>query len=145
MEERLGPLLARAHKASRHLLRRLLEPLRVTPAQAGALSRLIEQGDLSVGELAERMQSDAPTVSGVVECLVAAGHVERREDPRDRRRVRLAVTESGRQIGVALEAAEAQRDAMLTAGLAPGDVAQLKDLLRRVRDAADGPATSDGE
>ena len=139
-EEALGPLLARAHKASRHLLRRLLEPLGLTPAQAHALSRLLEQPDLSLNELAERMQSDAPTVSGVIECLVAAGHVERREDSKDRRRVRLAVTEKGRQIGASLREAEAQREAQLAAGLDLAEVAHLKALLRRIRLAAGDPA-----
>jgi DNA-binding MarR family transcriptional regulator len=136
-EEPLGPLLARAHKASRHLLRRLLEPLGLTPAQAHALARLLEETDLSLNELAERMHSDAPTVSGVIECLVAAGHVERREDPKDRRRVRLAVTDQGRQIAAALQAVEAQRETQLAAGLATAELAHLKALLRRIRPAAD--------
>jgi DNA-binding MarR family transcriptional regulator len=131
----LGPLLARAHKAARHLLRRLLEPLGLTPVQAAALARLIEQEDLSLNELAERLQSDAPTVSGVVECLVGAGYVERREDPRDRRRLRLVATEKGRQIGTALREAEEQREAVLTAGLSPTEVAQFKAWLKRVQEA----------
>jgi DNA-binding MarR family transcriptional regulator len=118
----------------------LIEPLGLTPSQAHALARLLEQADLSLNELAERMQSDAPTVSGVIECLVAAGHVERREDPKDRRRVRLAVTEKGRQIGDSLREAEAQREAQLAVGLTTAEVAQLKTLLRRIRLAAGDPA-----
>lgn len=139
-EEPLGPLLARAHKASRHLLRRMLDPLGLTPVQAAALARLIEREELSLNELAERLQSDAPTTSGVVECLVAAGYVERQEDPRDRRRLRLVVTEKGRQIGTTLREAETRRESILTAGLAPDEVTRLKSLLKRVREAAGEPA-----
>jgi DNA-binding MarR family transcriptional regulator len=133
--EPLAPLIKRAHKAADHLLRRLLEPLGLTPVQASALSRLLGQDGLSLNELAERMHTDAPTLSGVVDCLVNAGHVERRADPQDRRRLRLFATEQAWEIQAALKQAEARREAELTRGLSSEEVVQLKTLLRRVREA----------
>jgi DNA-binding MarR family transcriptional regulator len=133
--EPLGRLLKRAHKAANCLLRRILEPLGLTPVQATALTQLFSRDGLSLNELAERMQTDAPTLSGVVECLVTAGYTERRADPEDRRRLRLFATPKARQIQSTLEQAEARREATLTQALAPAEVAQLKSLLRRVRDA----------
>jgi MarR family transcriptional regulator, organic hydroperoxide resistance regulator len=136
--EPLGPLLKRAHKTSKLALRRIVEPLGLTPVQADALSRLLGKDGLSLNELAERMEADAPTLSGVVECLVCAGYAERREDTQDRRRTRLFATEKARQIQSTLEQAEAHREALLTRGLSPTEVAQLKALLRRLRQTAGG-------
>lgn len=136
--EPLGPLLKQAYKASKLALRRIVEPLGLTGVQAQALGWLLARDGLSLNELAERMEADAPTLCGVVECLVNAGYVERREDPQDRRRTRLYTTAKARQIQESLEQAEARRDALLTRGLSPDEVAQLKALLRRVRQAAGG-------
>jgi DNA-binding MarR family transcriptional regulator len=136
--EPLGPVLQRAHKAARHLLRRMLEPLGLTPVQAEALRRLFERNGLSLNELAERMRADAPTLSGVVDCLVTAGYAERREDPQDRRRLRLFATDKAWKIQEALREVEQRREATLTGGLSPSEVAQLKTLLRQVEQAALG-------
>jgi DNA-binding MarR family transcriptional regulator len=134
----LGPLLKRAYKASKLALRRIVEPLGLTPVQADALSRLLVKDGLSLNELAERMQTDAPTLSGVVECLVTAGYAERREDAQDRRRTRLFATGRARQIQSTLQEAEGQQEALLTRGLSPEEVTQLKALLRRLRQTAGG-------
>jgi MarR family transcriptional regulator, organic hydroperoxide resistance regulator len=136
--EPLGPLLKRAHKAANCLLRRILEPLGLTPVQATALTHLFSRDGLSLNELAERMHTDAPTLSGVVDCLVSAGYTERRADSKDRRRLRLFATEMGWQIRNTLQQAEAQREAALTQGLSAAEVSQLKALLGRVREAAGG-------
>jgi DNA-binding MarR family transcriptional regulator len=139
--EPLGPLLKRAHKTANCLLRRILEPLGLTPVQATALTQLFSRDGLSLNELAERMQTDAPTLSGVVECLVTAGYAERRADLEDRRRLRLFATPKARLIQSTLEQAEARREAALTRGLEPAEVALLKTLLMRVRDAVKGDET----
>ncbi len=133
--EPLGPLLKRVHKSANHLLRRILEPLGLTPVQATALGHLLGQDGLSLNELAERMHTDAPTLSGVVDCLVTAGYAERRADSQDRRRLRLFATEKAWQIQSTLQQAEARRELALTRGLSTSEVSQLKALLQRVRDA----------
>jgi DNA-binding MarR family transcriptional regulator len=135
-EEPLGPLIKRAHKAANDALRRILEPLGLTPVQAGALARLLKHGSLSLNDLAERLHADAPTLSGVIDCLVTAGYVERREDPQDRRRLRLFATEKAEQIRATLQHAEERREALLTSRLSPAEVALLKSLLRRVQESA---------
>jgi DNA-binding MarR family transcriptional regulator len=141
--ELLGSLIKRAHKAANHMLRRILEPLGLTPMQAAALSRLLERDGLSLNELAERLHTDAPTLSGVVDCLVTAGYVERREDRQDRRRLRLFATEQAWGIQGALANAEARREAALTRGLSTDDVAKLKALLQRVSEAVGEPAAAE--
>lgn len=133
--EPLGPLLKRASKAAKLVLRRVVEPLGLTPVQADALSRVLARDGLSLNELAERLHVDAPTLSGVVDCLVTAGYAERREDAQDRRRLRLFATDKARQIQEPLAQAEARREAALTSGLSAAEADELKRLLRRVAEA----------
>jgi DNA-binding MarR family transcriptional regulator len=136
VSEALGPLLKRASKAAKLVLRRVVEPLGLTPVQADALGQVLARDGLSLNELAERLHVDSPTLSGVVDCLVTSGYAERREDSHDRRRLRLFATEKARQIQSLLTQAEAQREAALTRGLSPGEIDLLKMLLRRVAEAA---------
>ena len=88
-------------------LRRLLDSgRRATPAlarRAGLthteLSVLEHVMDEAVGptELAQRLGVTSAAASGIVDRLVARGHVERQAHPTDRRRTAVVATESGRE------------------------------------------------
>src|SRR5947207_9375438 len=118
----LGPLLKRAFKASSRVLRHLLEPLSLTPVQFAALRELYRCDGLSLGEVARRLKADPPTMSGVVDGLVSAGYVARREDPGDRRKLRLYLTEHARDIEPPLARAEEHRERALVQSLTPAEV-----------------------
>ena len=100
------------------LLRRLVVTLpsevkgvaRVTPEQFSVLDRLLEGGPVSMKELAAARGVALNTATSLVDRLVAAGLVERRGDPDDRRVVRVAVTERGR---VLVERLRTAREAVL--------------------------------
>lgn len=53
---------------------------------------------LTVGELARKFLVSTPTATRLLDNLVGRGLVERREDPLDRRRVRLRLTDRGEEI-----------------------------------------------
>lgn len=88
-------------------LRRLLDTSgRVTPALARRadlthteLSTLEHVMEEPVGptELAQRLGVTSAAASGIVDRLVARGHVERRPHPTDRRRTAVVCTASGRE------------------------------------------------
>ncbi|NIQ56017.1 MAG: MarR family transcriptional regulator, partial [Gammaproteobacteria bacterium] len=61
------------------------------------LSVLVYGGPKTVGELASAEQVTAPTMSRLVTALEREGHVRRRPDAADGRRVRVEVTRSGRE------------------------------------------------
>ncbi len=63
--------------------------------QCRILTELASGEAVTVGEIAERIASDAPWVSRTVEQLRQAGWVERSLDPADRRIVRICLTEEG--------------------------------------------------
>ncbi len=64
-------------------------------AQVEVLQRLAEEPGLRVSELATRHRLANNTVSNLIQQMVLAGLVERREDPRDRRAVTLDITPNG--------------------------------------------------
>jgi DNA-binding MarR family transcriptional regulator len=71
------------------------------PTLIAALSTISKDGPITLGELAAREQVAPPTITKVVEKLMASGLVERTADASDRRVSRVAVTRKGaRQLDV---------------------------------------------
>jgi MarR family transcriptional regulator, organic hydroperoxide resistance regulator len=83
-----------------------MRPLGLTGAQADALLVIRQAGPLSLKELGELLIAEAGHPSRLVDRLVDAGLVERREAGDDRRRVILSLTPQGRK--VEKQAAEAR-------------------------------------
>ena len=88
-----------------------LEPLGLSLAKFGALSKLVAAGEpLPLGTLAERCACVRSNITQLVDRLEAEKLVVRADDPRDRRSIRAELTPEGRArhaAGVrALEAAE---------------------------------------
>lgn len=115
-------------------------------AQFDLLSNLSAQEGASQQELAERLFVSKGNVSGLVDRLAAAGLVERRALPGDRRSHALYLTPEGRAItesGLALQ----RRLVAATLGtLPPADLAELDRLIGRWRDAVrDLPASAETE
>lgn len=69
---------------------------KVTPEQFGVLSQIHDRSSLSMSELAAARNVALNTATSLVDRLVAAGLVQRRSDPADRRVVRVAMTSRGR-------------------------------------------------
>src|SRR3954463_15776535 len=59
--------------------------------------RALEQRDRTAGELARAISVRLPTLTQIVDALVDRGWIERRDDPADRRKVWLGLTERGRE------------------------------------------------
>jgi DNA-binding MarR family transcriptional regulator len=58
----------------------------------------------TMSELAEEMNISLPSATSLVDRLVKSGWVERQADPDDRRIIRLAITEEGRKVCMAMKA-----------------------------------------
>ncbi|MEN6342527.1 MAG: MarR family transcriptional regulator [Methanospirillum sp.] len=59
------------------------------------LKLLSEYGELRMTEISRCLFVSKPYMTAIVDALIAAGSVERRPDPADRRAVRIAVTADG--------------------------------------------------
>jgi DNA-binding MarR family transcriptional regulator len=108
-------------------LERRLDEHGLTLAQYRALSLLADE-TVSAGRVADWLAVSAPTVTSVVDGLVARGLAERRVDPSDRRRQAVAITTAGRE---ALATAEAAGDMLLeeiAAAVKPGSTSLVHAL-----------------
>ena len=117
-DSELRDLAARLHSASIRLLRTLRredDGSGLSAPRLSALSVIVFAGPLSLAELAAAEQVRPPTMSRLVDALVAAGLATREADPGDRRSVRIAATENGRQV---MEAGRERRVRVLTDRLA---------------------------
>ena len=91
-------------------LRRELAPLGITGGQAALLWAIRSHPGIGVRGLADLEGVSTPAMSAYVDRLEAAGLVGRRRSELDRRRVELAVTESGLRV---LRSARSRRTAWL--------------------------------
>jgi MarR family transcriptional regulator, lower aerobic nicotinate degradation pathway regulator len=67
----------------------------LTPTQWAALAKLREVGDCSQNHLGRLTAMDAATIKGVIDRLTARGFTAVRPDPRDARRILVALTPTG--------------------------------------------------
>jgi len=132
LSNHVGYLLGQAHLQAFALATLALEDDGLTPKHFGALTMISEGGPVSQSALVERSRIDRSTMVTVIDDLEAAGYVERRRNPADRRAYALEVTPAGaewlRRAGRALRAAEGE----MTHGLSVDEREQLVGLLQRL-------------
>jgi DNA-binding MarR family transcriptional regulator len=99
----------RLHSAAIHLLRHARQRdvlARQAPARLSALSVLVFQGPMALGQLAGAEQVKAPTMSRIVAGLSRAGLAKIETDAEDGRRIRVTATAQGERL---LQQARARR------------------------------------
>jgi len=78
--------------------REILADFGITPPQFSALLTLIQSGDMTIGELGEKMYLACSTATDLVDRMERNGLVARERDTNDRRVIRLRVLERGHQM-----------------------------------------------
>ncbi|MBF6214608.1 MarR family transcriptional regulator [Nocardia puris] len=106
----------------------------VEPAAYVVLSKLLSEGPMRSGALAEAVHSDASTVSRQVAQLVERGLVRRAADPADGRASVLEVTEHGRAIAARIGERRRHNLSLVTADWPERDRAAFAELLTRFVD-----------
>ena len=113
-----------------------LAALDLTSSQAFLLlflCRKAEQGEAVNARDVERLFRVAhPTVSGLLQRLVAKGFLTLVTAPDDRRCKQIVPTDRARQLSARIGQQLAQSERQLTAGFTPEEAAQLKGFLRRL-------------
>ncbi|SMF61586.1 MarR family winged helix-turn-helix transcriptional regulator [Allosphingosinicella indica] len=125
-------IAARLHGAAIRLLRLVRREdvaAGLSAPRLSALSVLVFAGPLSLAELAAAEQVRPPTMSRIVDALVKAGLATRETDARDRRAVRIAATDEGREL---LEEGRRRRVRVLAARLAALGPSEQRALARGV-------------
>lgn len=107
----------------------------LTLGQFAVLEALYHKGDLTVGQVQEKILSTSGTIPLIVNNLEKRGLLERRQDSRDKRRCILHLTPAGEQL--ILQAMPVNERCILEkmACWSDKEKAQLLALLQRFRDA----------
>jgi DNA-binding MarR family transcriptional regulator len=132
LEDDLGFLLARTHRAMRRSLMSMLEPTGITYEQFRVLNALCEEEDVSQVDLADRVNADQTSLARMLGRMESAELVSRTVDAADSRVNRIMLTDKGRHLA---EQMAPQRDRALSLavqGLGEKEVVELKRLLNQL-------------
>ena len=130
-------LLTCATMIEREVRGRLRRDFEITLPRFDVLAQLDRAADgLTMGELSGRLMVSNGNITGLIDRLVAEGLVTRAAKPGDRRSVHVRLTDKGKQAFDAMTPAhEAWIDEML-AGLSRREMADLYELLARLKSSA---------
>jgi MarR family transcriptional regulator, organic hydroperoxide resistance regulator len=134
-EARVVTTLLRFHN---RLERRMGEALGVhglTLPQFDVLATLWHGEGITQQELAERLLVSKGNVVGLIDRVGAAGWVERRPDPEDRRANRLYLTEAGREILARAWPCQVAMGQKIFGTLTEGELRLMHELLERLEQA----------
>jgi DNA-binding MarR family transcriptional regulator len=132
--QRLAQLLSQAERGVTRQLGRLLEEEGSTVEQWRTLVLLADGRGHSMSEIAEFALVPAPSLTRLVDRMVADNLAYRKADPRDRRRVLVRITPRGRSLQKRLAGRIEGSQAAILAEAVADDVAQLAALLTHLAD-----------
>lgn len=96
-------------------------------------------GGVSMGELATGRGMSLNSASALVDRLVSAGLVERRQDQADRRVVRVVLSSQGKELKDAISAARSAEHERILGELSPAEVEALRAALPALTKLAGPP------
>ncbi|MGE0585533.1 MAG: MarR family winged helix-turn-helix transcriptional regulator [Flavobacteriaceae bacterium] len=136
---RIGFLVHDVSRVRSTLFDSQMKPLGMTRSRWWALAQLSRSlsyngvdGMLQT-ELAEIMDVGKVTVGGLMDHLEAAGLVERRPDPHDRRAKRVHITENGHKALAKMKKVGQRLNRQVLDGIPPEHVKIAEDVLSRMR------------
>ncbi len=131
LDEQVGFLLRVAMQRHTSIFTaRMIEGL--TQTQFAALTKLCEVGPCSQNQLGRLIYLDAATIKGVVDRLAARGFVSTLNDPNDRRRLEVALTERGRRVTQAAIVVATEITAATLAPLTADEQRTVARLLKKL-------------
>jgi DNA-binding MarR family transcriptional regulator len=122
LADRLGAFVGHLLQSSNDAFFAVAHELDLSLSQLRALCLLARRDDIALHELTPQLGLSPQATGRAVDVLVRAGLATRREDERDRRVKRVALTERGRGVGLQLDTARRDGLRAYVAGL--GDPAR---------------------
>ena len=132
LEEHLCFLMDVATRRITKFYNRRLRAFGITYNHLFVLTCLWERDGLNSKDLSELLVLDSSSLTGHLDRMERSGLVVRRDDPTDRRAVRVFLTEKGRRLRKELEPIGRELKETLRAGVPAERVAALEQGLRHV-------------
>lgn len=125
--------LAKAGQTGARFWGQKVSGLGLTATQAMVMRFLLDRDELTSSDLGSRTELDSATMTGILDRLEAAGLIERRPNPSDRRAILVHLTPKGRKTGeeLAILMKESNREFMQSFGAE--DENSLRTLLGKIR------------
>ncbi len=131
----LGLLLERAGRVVGDRLSRSIGREGITSDHWRVLRHLADESGHTMGEIAERLEMNPPTLTKLIDRMVGKSLVQRAADPEDSRRVLVYVTDAGLGLLRELQSKVDGHHAALQTLLGERNARQLERLLTRLVDA----------
>ncbi|MBI2957311.1 MAG: MarR family transcriptional regulator [Chloroflexi bacterium] len=130
---KLGKVVRRVY----NLYHQPLAVFGLTPSQLFVFSALWMEDGINFSDLANRVAIDVSTLTGIIDRMEKVGFVERRPDPKDRRAVRLFLTEKGLDTGPAILKLADDLDSVMRRQFPKADMETFERVLRALGEAED--------
>jgi MarR family transcriptional regulator for hemolysin len=130
----LGFLLNDSARLLRRNFNRRVQSLGLTQAQWRLLARIAMDEGARQAQIAEILEMQPISVARLIDRMEAAGWVQRRPDPSDRRAVNLYLTEKAEPILDEMWARAEETQALALAGLSPSAREELNRALETIRE-----------
>lgn len=132
-ESSIGYWITYTAHAYQQRLNEELTPYGITFRQFQVLAWLVYEGELSPGQLAERMMVERPTLIGILDRMQREGWITRRGDEIDKRKKIIVLEPGAKQVWRKIIACLTRIRSQATQGMSPADIDHLKRLLRQVQ------------
>lgn len=129
--------LAKASQAGNKFMKTAVSEFKLTAVQGMVLNFLHDSDGITSRELGAKTGLDSATLTGLLDRLQAAGWVERKQHPTDRRAIVICLTEKGRELVETTYNEIDNINEIFLNCLTPKENTQLRDLLIKVRKNAD--------
>ena len=130
-EEQLAWIIARVNRRLEEELAERLRPSGLPIEQFRVLEAISQRGPLTMGDLAAAALVERPTLTKIIDRMVAAGLVFREPDEQDRRRVNIVLAPEGVDLYAGLGDISQEMERRLSEALQTGPGARsLPDMLR---------------
>ncbi len=125
--------LAKANQAGARFWLKKVSGLHLTAVQGMVIRFLYDNDRLTSSELGKKTELDSATLTGVLDRLEGGGFIERRQNPEDRRSIRIHLTEKGRAAGETVTQLMEEANAEFLREFNASEEVALRSLLARIR------------
>ncbi|MEE8387579.1 MAG: MarR family winged helix-turn-helix transcriptional regulator [Acidiferrobacterales bacterium] len=98
LAEQVGFLLRRAHQRASLIFKSRFESKSLTPQQFAVLAKLYEVSEVTQNKLGRLVDMDPASLQGVIQRLKQRGFVLRTQDPLHKRRLKMQLTDEGKEM-----------------------------------------------
>ena len=126
--------LAKASQTGIKFMTHKISGLNITPVQAMVLGFLAEADQIMAGELGKKVELDSATLTGILDRLEAAGLIERKGNPDDRRSIKIHLTQQGKDTGFEAHKLIEEANKEFLAAFSENEKRDLRSLIHKLRE-----------